>query len=309
MILAYLKLLIASQLKTNLVYLARISNSSVSHDQLTRFLNCVDAEKTQLERITNPKRLKKGSLLIDDIVIEIPFGRASEGAYWVYSSAKEKMVFGYQMVLLIWTDGHKRKIIDFRVYEKGSKTKIELALELLSYARNVLKLKPEQVLFDSWYASYQLLKRIKDYGWYFITQLRKNRCFEGKALRSYQNGPYWSQLGQIRGGIKVFVVKHGKKYFASNRLTLQRREVLEGYKIRQNIEETFKQLVFVGLKSCQVRSMKARKNHFWMVILAFSILERKSNVERCSVYELKKRVICGEEVIPEAYLKRLLRAA
>jgi len=31
----------------------------------------------------------------------------------------------------------------------------------------------------------------------------------------------------MRGGIKVLVVKNGKKYFASNRLTLQRREVLE----------------------------------------------------------------------------------
>ena len=309
MILAYLKLLIVSQLKPNLVNLARMSSSSLSHDQLTRFLNSVDAEKPQLERITNPKRLKKGSLLIDDIVVEVPFGRASAGACWLYSSAKEKVVFGYQMVALIWVRGQQRKIIDFRVYEKGSKTKIELALELLSYARNTLKLKPEQVLFDSWYASYELLKRIKDYGWYFITQLRKNRLFEGKTLYSYQNGPYWSRVGHIRGGIKVFIVKNGKKYFASNRLSLQRREVLELYKIRQNIEETFKQLVFVGLKSCQARSMKARKNHFWMVILAFAVLERKSRVVGCSVYELKKRAICGEEVISDAYLEQLLRAA
>jgi hypothetical protein len=227
MILAYIKRLIVSQLKASLVNLARMNNGSLSHDPLTRFLNCVDAEKPQLERITNPKRLKKGSLLIDDIVTKVPFGRASHRATWLYSSAKEKGVFGYQMVLFIWTDGQKRKIIDFRVYEKGSKTKIELALELLSYARNTLKLKPEQVLFDSWYASHELLKRIKDYGWYFITQLRKNRCFEGKALHSYQNGPYWSRIGQMRGGIKVLVVKNGKKYFASNRLTLQRREVLE----------------------------------------------------------------------------------
>jgi hypothetical protein len=46
-----------------------------------------------------------------------------------------------------------------------------------------------------------------------------------------------------------------------------------------------------------------------MVILAFSILERKSNVLGCSVYELKKRAICGEEDISEAYLKQLLKAA
>jgi hypothetical protein len=102
------------------------------------------------------------------------------------------------------------------------------------------------------------------------------------------------------GHLGIFVVKNGKKYFASNRLSLQRREVLELYKIRQNID---------GLKSCQARSLKARKNHFWMVILAFAVSERKSRVVGCSVYELKKRAICGEEVISDAYLKQLLGAA
>ncbi len=53
MILAYLKLLIASQLKPNLVNLARMSDNKVSHDQLTWFLKHFDAEKPQLERITN----------------------------------------------------------------------------------------------------------------------------------------------------------------------------------------------------------------------------------------------------------------
>src|SRR5262252_1482396 len=68
---------------------------------------------------------------------------------------------------------------------KGGASKYDLALELLSYARNRLRCKPAFVLFDSWYPSKQLLKRIRDYGWYFVCQLKKTRVFEGRALRYY----------------------------------------------------------------------------------------------------------------------------
>ena len=57
----------------------------------------------------------------------------------------------------------------------------DLALELLSYARNRLQCQPHWVLFDSWYPSKKLLKRLRDYGWSFGCQLKKTRVFEGRA--------------------------------------------------------------------------------------------------------------------------------
>ena len=68
---------------------------------------------------------------------------------------------------------------------KGGASLYALALELLSYARHRLKCQPRFVLFDSWYPSKKVLKRIKDYGWYFVCQLKRNRSFEGRALRHY----------------------------------------------------------------------------------------------------------------------------
>jgi hypothetical protein len=67
------------------------------------------------------------------------------------------------MVILSWTDGIRKVIIDFRIYSEHSDTKINLALELLSYARNRLLIKPDFVLFDSWYSSKTILRRIRDY--------------------------------------------------------------------------------------------------------------------------------------------------
>jgi hypothetical protein len=46
--------------------------------------------------------------------------------------------------------------------EEGGPAKFELALELLSYARNRLKCKPQFVRFDSWYPSKVILTRIRD---------------------------------------------------------------------------------------------------------------------------------------------------
>src|SRR4051794_17613192 len=84
---------------------------------------------------------------------------------------------------------------------------------------NRLKCKPHFVLFDSWYPSKKLLKRIRDYGWYFVCQLKKNRRFEGRPLVRYLQQPYWQATGSLSGGIKVFVVRYRRTYYATNRLT------------------------------------------------------------------------------------------
>jgi DNA-binding NtrC family response regulator len=34
-------------------------------------------------------------------------------------------------------------------------------------------------VFDAWYPSRSLLKRIRDSGWYFVCRLKKNRRFNG----------------------------------------------------------------------------------------------------------------------------------
>ena len=84
------------------------------------------------------------------------------------SSKQTKGVFGVAVVLLVWTDGQSHVPVAFCVWHKGEPSKYDLALELLSYAHNRRQCKPHFVLFDSWYPSKKLLKRICDYGWYFV---------------------------------------------------------------------------------------------------------------------------------------------
>jgi hypothetical protein len=120
----------------------------------------------------------------------------------------------------------------FRLWHKGGPSKFTLALELLSYTRNRLRCKPQFVLFDSWYPSKLLLKRLRDYGGYFVCQLKKNRHFEGRALAQYLPQPYWQATGCVAGDIKVFVVTYRRKYYATNRLSLIGRWAPSGVQTR-----------------------------------------------------------------------------
>jgi hypothetical protein len=153
-------------------------------------------------------------------VVPKPFATAWDGLAWVFSSQERKPVYGFSLVLLIWTNGTRRIPLGVRLWRRGGPSKIELALALLSYVRNRLHGDPEYVLFNAWYPSKQLLQRIRDYGWYVICRLKKNRRFNGQALRAYRRHPYWTDSGWLTGGLMVVVVRDGATYYATHRLTL-----------------------------------------------------------------------------------------
>jgi hypothetical protein len=199
---------------------------TVSHDRLTRLLQGDWSGQRLLELALRTLFVwERGYLIIDEAVIPKPFAAAIEGLAWVFSSQERKPVYGLCFVLLVWTDGTLRIPLGMRLWRKGGPSKYELALALLSDARHRLRCHPDLVLFDAWYPSRALLKRIRDYGWYFVCRLKKNRWFNGQALRSYWRHPSWAECGWLSGGLKVLVVRYDKKYYATNRLTLSAAEV------------------------------------------------------------------------------------
>jgi hypothetical protein len=48
---------------------------------------------------------ERGYLILDDTVRPKPFATAIEGLAWVFSSQERKPVYGFSLVLLVWTDG------------------------------------------------------------------------------------------------------------------------------------------------------------------------------------------------------------
>jgi hypothetical protein len=265
---------------------------TVSHDRLTRMLQAHWSGQTLLERACRTLFVwDRGYLIVDDTVVPKPFATAMEGLAWVFSSQERKPVYGFSLVLLIWTDGRVRIPLGLRLWHKGGPSKVALALELLSYARNRLHCRPAYVLFDAWYPAKALLKRIRDYGWYFVCRLKKNRRFNGQPLRAYRRHPYWAESGWLSGGLKVLVVRYGAKYYATNRLTLPAAEVRQRYRVRAQSEEVIRvckdQLGFTG---CQARSERAQLHHLTCCLVAFGVLERERHDRHLSIYKLKRRL-------------------
>jgi hypothetical protein len=309
---------------TNLTTCSAISDAfdSVSHDRLIRMLQGAWSGHILLDlALRTLFCVAGGYLIVDDTVVAKPYARLLGEAAWVWSSKDRKVLFGVSLVLLVWTDGQIRIPLAYRVWHKGEASKYDLALELLSYARNRLKCKPHFVLFDSWYPSKRLLKRIRDYGWYFICQLKKNRTFDGRALHAYLQQPYWQAVGSLTGGLKVFVVRYRRKYYATNRLTLTAQEVRALYRKRHEVEEVIRVLKSqLSLEGCQVGYKRvmatqsypkagAQTHHIALCLVAYLIVERERLDQGSPWRQLKRRLILQGQQLALPALERVRAAA
>ena len=207
----YLTALLYDRTSSSCVALAE-ALETVSHARLTRLLQAEWSGQTRLELAYRTLFVQqRGDLILDDTVIPKPLASAMEGLAGVFSSQERRPVYGFSLVLLVWTDGRLRIPLGLRLWRRGGPSKYELALEWLSYARNRLRCRPEDGLFDAWYPSRRLLKRMRDDGWDFVCRLKKHRRFNGQALRTYRRHPSWSARGWLTGGLNVLVVRYGAK--------------------------------------------------------------------------------------------------
>jgi hypothetical protein len=228
---------------------------------------------------------------------------------WVFSSQERRPVLGCSLVWLVWTNGTLRIPLGVRLGRHGGPSKYMSALAWLSDARNRLLCRPEHVLFDAWYPSKALLKRIRDYGWYIVRRLKKNRRFNGQPLWAYRRHPYWAETGWLPGGLKVLVVRYGAKYYATNRLTLPATEVRRLCRFRAQIEEVIRVCKDqLGLSGCQARSARAQRHHITCCLVAFCILERERHDRGLSIYKLTRQLSCHSGTAALPALARLRQA-
>lgn len=289
---AYIKGLLCAFENKNCATLSRFV--LMSHDSLTRVLNRKGIDwQTLLQHLLLRTfgKLQGGYLMIDDTVIRKQFAKVIEGLGWIFDSEEKRSVLGLNIVVVAWSNGAVTIPLALRLYRKKSgKTKIDLALELMSFCKNVLRLSPEFITFDSWYAASAVMKRCRHYGWSFVTILKKNRKLDGIPIRKFRKNPYWMMKGKLENGIEVLVVRHGAKYFCSSDLFLSKTEILARYKSRWAIETIFRMLHSkLGLDECESRSTNAQLAHFHLALMTYSVLERERSIRKWTIYETKRR--------------------
>jgi len=279
---------------------------TVSHDRLTDLLD----GKWDGQTLLNSFAIRlldriDGFLILDDTVIPKPYSKRLEGFSYIYDHSQNKCVYGICVVLLAWTNGIIKLPIAYKVYKRDGLTRTELALDLISYARNSLKPKTVKgVFFDCWYSSNAILKRIRSYGWHFYTQVKSNRSFNKVKVASYKSGAFWHEVGMLSGNIKVLMIRHYQKFYISSKINTDWREVYNNYRIiRQSIEEIIK-IVKSQLCLCFLSDRKSHHwdHHFALVFCSFIVLEKFSKDHGLSPYRMKEELICRRQLYEKALL-------
>lgn len=288
-IVAYARYLIQGYMPTA-TFLAQ--QFAVSHDHLSRTIRQRFAWQqimlVVVQRLFGV--LQGGYLLIDDTVIPKPYAKKMDGASYVHSSVLNKTVYGYNVVLLCWTNGTLTIPLSWKFYKKGGKSKIALALDLLAEARDVWKLSPRYVLFDSWYAAETLLNTVHLYGWSFVCQIKKNRIVSCAPIKENLTDEGDLLISAVTSQVIGLIIKHDEKFFFTNDCSLTLEQLLCLYGYRWPIEEVFRFLKDqLHLEGCQARSATAQETHLASCILSYLIIQRQQqDLPEQTMYAIKR---------------------
>lgn len=257
--------------------------SGIVHDGITRFLTKKIPWESFMLRIVQKLFgvLRGGHLILDDTVIAKPYARYMEGASFVHSSVLDRVVYGYNIVLLSWSNGTIAIPLAWKWYRKHGKSKIDLAMRLLYEAKHRWKLTPQYVLFDKYYGADRLLNRLQEYHWRFVGQLKCNRIINAAPIR--EDLVYEGDIthGYVTDQVKITIIKHDGKFFFTNDPSLSPRDIPTVYKDRWPIEEMFRFLkTELSLEACQARTNQAQKTHLASCVLAYLIFQKEQQVKR-----------------------------
>jgi hypothetical protein len=108
----------------------------------------------------------------------------------------------------------------------------------------------------------------------------------------------------------VLVVRHGKTYYATNRLTLPATEVRRLDRLRAQIEAVMRVCQDqLGLSGCQARSERTQVHHLTCCLVACCVLERERHDRRLTIYTLKRQLSCHGRPLVLPALERLRHSA
>lgn len=289
-IMPYLKSLLQG---TNITATFVADQSGCSHDSLTRFLSRSFNWQYVLSRLIVRwfGILRNGYLIIDDTVVAKPYGRKFQEACYAYSSCLKKVVYGYHVVLLVWTNGLLTIPLSFRFYRKNGKSKVTLAQELLTEADYTWNIHPSVVLIDSWYAGAKLLDQIASYGWLFYTQFKKNRVVNTAPVSDDLTDEGDSLDGLLTNSCSGRIVRHDDKFFATNNCLATNERILLTYRLRWKIEEVFRFCKSeLHLEECQARTKTAQQTHLMSCLIAYLLVQKEHQYDsEQTLYQIKTR--------------------
>lgn len=278
----YSDYLIAQTNQATATGLSHLLDGSLSHDQITRFLNRKEFSSKDLWRYVKPKIREleheaRGILIIDDSIEEKPYTDENGIVSWHFSHAKKRCLKGINLLSCLARYGDTALPIGFEVVHKdvqfqdpktnkkkrcASVTKNEHFRNLLKQAR-VNQIEFEYILADNWFGAKENMEFINDeLNKKFIFGLKANRLValseEERKKGQYQN---LSTLNLKDGEARKVSLKNlsfpvtllkkvfknedgstGTLYLVTNDLHIDTDRIYEIYQKRWKIEEYHKSI-------------------------------------------------------------------
>jgi len=302
----YIDFLIGTQRVYSCTEAARVQPEQAdppAHDSITALLHrLIPGTERLWEEAQTQVDLSRGWLLLDDSTLDKWYSRKIELVSYHWSGKHRCVVWGMNLLTLLWTDGERYIPVDFRLYDKGTDglTKNDHFRALLETAA-ARGFRPEAVLFDSWYAGLDNLKLLRRLGWRWLTRLEHNRLVS--LNRQAQTAV--SQVELAESGTLVYLKGYGLvkafkivatdgdiDYWATSDQMMSDLERLKLAELAWMIETYHRGLKqFCGVEKAQVRKGRAQRNHIELAIRAFLRLEHHCFVKGISWFEAKTSII------------------
>jgi hypothetical protein len=228
---------------------------------------------------------KRGILVLDDSTLDKPYAQDTELVVYHWSGKHHRAVRGINLLTLLWTDGEALVPCDFRLYDKpiGGQTKNE-SFRLMLSAAKARGMQPTLTAFDTWYASLENLKFLRDsVKWPWFTRLAANRMV---GIAHHGNVPI-SRIEIVPGGrivhlrgygfIRVFRTEDADgeaQYWATSERDMTEAERATYAQQGWGIEVYHRGLKqCCNVERCQARTTQAQWGHIQLSLRAFLRLE------------------------------------
>lgn len=275
-----------------------------AHDAYTRLLSRQPPDTEALWQETTPFVEKEhGLLVLDDTTLDKPYAKRMDLVHKHWSGKHHKSVWGISLLTLLWTDGGAKLPIDCRISNEPND-----GIDKNQHFRTMLQtaktrgFSPEYVCFDSWYATLENLKAVREHGWYFLARLKSNRIVNPDRAGNQQiylvDIPPQGRIVHLRGFglVKVFVTldqdMEEVAFWATNDLSLTAQQRDEKALCALAIEEYHRGLKqCCGVERCSARTPRSQRNHIVLSLRAFVRLEYARLQTGRSWYESKKQLL------------------
>lgn len=289
------------------------------HDAINRLLRTYKLSTRELMKclIGWAKRLGRGFLAMDDVVVSKPFSRLSAWVGWTYSTSEQRKVRGFHVVVLLFCTGHWRIPVAFRVWRPKShcrpkqyRKKTELAWEMICEVYQA-GLDIDYVTGDTLYTGGWLTKKINNLGLKWVGVLHPRTTVYYRHQRSsvfslaQRLHLKWRPRLQVRarsivaylpryGTLRLVVTKnrHGNiEVLATNDLDSSLTTIVLRKRSRWSIETLFRDAKqFTGLAACQCRVDQSLVRHVAFVLIACVVLQRLRLHPKETLGEVKDRL-------------------